>query len=418
MVQQRTPRQSWSKILPKATLALLLAALSAGSVGGCSEPVPFHRNPVAILPPGSLTREWFVDLQLTKDPIVNIDVRDKLVYVYTQSKEVIGFDRQAGTLKMTMQVNNPGPRLRPLVELKDRIVFPNPTSIEVFDGEGYFEKSIPLNVPLRSNASGDGETIYFGSVGPHGGLVESYDVSQPYAPQRWEFLTRDTGDVTAGTADYGGVVYSGSQLGEVDAVTSERNQIWDTDHGNFLVSGPITADLVVDESGVYVASNDTKLYCIDRRIGKLKWQYFSGQPLIDAPVTTPDSVYQYVPRKGLVALDKLSGPFNRTPRWIHPTATQFLAQDEKYAYLADPRPTADDKGHTGYAIIAVDKQTMKYAFESDHKDFSIFGTNRKDSLIYAGFPDGKFFAIRPVIKAGKIGELVMVPVTNAVALAQ
>jgi len=88
----------------------------------------------------------------------------------------------------------------------------------------------------------------------------------------------------------------------------------------------------------------------------LKWQYFSGSPLSEPPVTTVDSVYIMVPNHGLAALDKVVGPFNRTPRWIHPTATQFLAQDEKYAYLADPRPTADDKGQTGYAIIAVDKQ--------------------------------------------------------------
>jgi hypothetical protein len=415
VVQQRTPRRSGIslKAYPKWGFAILMA----GILGGCAEPPVFHRNSVAILPAGSLSREWFVDLHLTDDPIVKIDVRDKLVYVYTTSKEVLGFDRKAGTLKMTMHVSSPSSRLQPLVELKDRIVFPNAISIEVFDDKGFFEKSIPLNVPLRSNASGDNETIYFGSVGPHGGLVEAYDVSQPYAPQQWEFMTRDTADVTAGTADYGGIVYSGSQEGEVNAVTSERNQIWDTDHGNFLVSGPITADLVVDESGVYVASNDTKLYCIDRRTGKLKWQYFAGQPLTESPVTTSDTVYQYVPHKGLAALDKLSGPFNRTPRWIHPTATQFLAQDEKYAYLADPRPSADDKGAPGYAIIAVDKQTMKFAFESDHKDFTVLGTNRKDSLIYAAFADGKFYAIHPVLKAGQIGELVMVPVQPEVAAA-
>jgi outer membrane protein assembly factor BamB len=156
-----------------------------------------------------------------------------------------------------------------------------------------------------------------------------------------------------------------------------------------------------DEAGLYISSRDTTLYCVNRTTGKLKWQYFSGTPLSDSPITTSDSVYQYVPGKGLAALDKILGAFNRTPRWIHPTATQFLAQDEKYAYLADPRAN-------GFAIIAVDKQTMKEAFESDHKDFTVLGTNHaKDSLIYAGYSDGKIFALRPVLKAGQIGELVM-----------
>ena len=109
----------------------------------------------------------------------------------------------------------------------------------------------------RGNASGEGDMIFFGSAGPHGGLVEAYDVSAPYAPQKWEYLTHDATDVTAGTATFDGVTYSGSEGGEVDAVNFQRGQIWDTPYGNFLVYGPITADLVADESGLYVASRIT-----------------------------------------------------------------------------------------------------------------------------------------------------------------
>jgi len=407
VVQQRTPSQSWTRAFSKHSIAILLAGL-ATSFTGCAEPTVFHRNPVNVLPMNSLQRGWFVDLDQSNDPIVKIDVRDRLVYVYLQSKTVIGFDRKAGTLKMTMEVHSPALRLQPLVELKNHIVFPNTTSLEVFTAEGFFEKEIHLSRPLRSDASGEGEVMYFGSVGPNGGLVEAFDISQPYTLQKWEFLTRDTAAVTAGTATYGGVTYSASQNGEIDAVTAEMQQLWDIDNGEFQ-AGPVTADLKVDESGLYIASKDTKLSCVNRSTGKLKWQYFAGTPLTESPVTTSDSVYQIVPGLGLVALDKLTGAFNRTPRWVNPTATQFLAQDEKFAYLADPRPTADDKGEVGYAIIAVDKQTGKQAFESDHKDFSVFGTNRKDSTIYAGFPGGKFFAITPVLKAGQIGEMVMAP---------
>jgi hypothetical protein len=250
--------------------------------------------------------------------------------------------------------------------------------------------------------------IYFGSVGPHGGLVEAFDVGAPYTLQKWEFLTNDGAAVTAGTAVYNGVIYSADEHGEIDAVSSERQQLWDTENGEFQ-TGPVAADLKVDESGLYIASKDSKLSCVNRATGKLKWQFFAGTPLAESPVTTNDTVYQYVPGQGMAALDKISGAFNRSPRWIYPTATQFLAQDEKYAYLADPRYPADEKEQSGFAIIAVDKQTGKEAFESEHKDFSIFGTNHKDSTIYGGFPDGKFFAITPVLKPGQIGELVMAP---------
>jgi hypothetical protein len=406
-----SPIRFWSKMFPKISIAVALSIIP-GFVTGCAKPEPFRHNPVAVMPMGSLESGWMVDLDSASDPIANnpvlkVDVRDKLVYVYLQSKRVVAFDRKSGTLQMSMQVKSPSATLLPLVELKDRIVFPNATSLEVFDNKGVFDKSVELDTPLRSDAAGDGDNIYFGSVGTHGGLVESYNVTRALAPFNWEYMTRDRGAVTAGIASYGGVIYSGSEGGEVDAVTVNRSQLWDTDHGAFLAFGPVTADLKADEFGLYVASRDSKLYCINRGTGKLKWQYFSGTPLTESPTTTADMLFEYVPGKGLAALDKVNGPFLRTPRWVHPTATQFLAEDEKYVYLADPRSNTDDSDHRRYAIIAVDKMTMKKAFESDHKDFAVLGTNRKDATIYGAFADGKLFAIRPVLKAGHIGELVM-----------
>jgi hypothetical protein len=386
----------------------LIASTGAGMIGGCSKPVEFKRNAVNLLPMGCLESAWFVDLELKNDPVVKVDVRDKLVYVYTAGKRVVAFDRKEGTFRMSMQVNTPNRTLLPLVELKTHIVFPSATALQVFDNNGFFDKSIELSAPLRSDAAGEGENIYFGSAGQHGGLVESYNVDRPYAPFNWEYMPRDGGDVTAGICFYGGIVYSASENGEVDAVTPQKSQIWDTEHSAFYAHGPVTADLKADDAGLYVASKDSNLYCVNRGTGRLKWQYFAGTELTEPPVTTTDMLYQYVPGKGLAAIDKVNGPFNRTPRWVHPTATQFLAEDEKYAYLADPRPS-EDADHPAYAIIAVDKMTMKTAFESDHKDFAVLGTNRKDTLIYAAFADGKFFAIRPVLKAGHIGELVMVP---------
>jgi hypothetical protein len=46
-------------------------------------------------------------------------------------------------------------------------------------------------------------------------------------------------------------------------------------------------------------------------------------------------------------------------------------------------------------------------FESDREDFTVFGSNKKDAMIYAGFADGSFMAVTPVLKPGQIGELVM-----------
>ena len=150
MVQQRTPSQSWFKMFRKISPQACVAVLLAGLIAGCTEPPVFHRNPVALLPMGALSRDWYVDLHLSQSRILKVDVRDKLVYLYLSDKLVLGFDRKAGTLQMSMQVNGaPTPSyLMPLVELR-RIGLRLPQSNfarRYLTEKGMFDRSIPLRV--------------------------------------------------------------------------------------------------------------------------------------------------------------------------------------------------------------------------------------------------------------------------------
>jgi outer membrane protein assembly factor BamB len=415
-------RSTWSgfRMVP-----LLLAGLAA--VNGCTpEPVASKPHPIEVLPARSFTRAWAGPSHSAGDPIRVIDVRDDLVYVYFDSKQVYGVERKSGKFRFSISVYSPTHELRPLVELKDKVVFPNATTLEVYDFDGDHERTVHLNKSLVSNAAGSGENIYFGSTGPNGGLVEAYDMSDDpatvAAPFKWEYLANEGGEILAAPATLQGIVYSGSTHGEVDAVNEKAIPVWDTDRQMFLVGEQLTvdrapmtdnkisADLRVDESGLYVASKNGTMFCINRATGKLLWQYFAGAPLGESPILAADTVYINVRNKGVVALDKGNKfAFNRTPRWTYPTATQFLSQDAKYTYLAEPTTKSDD-GTQMYHIIAVDKATGVKAFASDRDDFTAFGSNKRDAMIYVGFADGSFMAVTPVLKPGQIGELVMGPV--------
>ncbi len=411
--------------------AVAVAAGLAAGLGGCgSEPPPFHENPVGVLPQNSLSRAWLVDLQRSGPghEVVTLDVRSKLVYAYTADKHVTAIDRQTGVVKFSMDVNSPEARLQPLVELEGFIVFPNATNLQVFDDHGEFLKTVTVPTPIRSDAAAEsneaagtnhGTTIYFGASGiGHGGLVEAYDISRTSAFEKWEYITHAQGAIVAAPAVFGDIVYSGDDQGEVDAVSTARLQVWATDGGYFLTSGGIVADLRADDSGLYVASTDSKLYCINRATGKLQWQYFAAAPLVAAPVLTPDTVYQVTPNRGLVALDKTppaalpphDAPapkaYDRRPRWTYPMAEGFLAQDAKFTYVSESRPNPADGSAPLHVIVALDKQTGQKAFESSHDDFSCFGINPRDGLIYVAFANGKLMALQPVLRAGQIGELV------------
>jgi outer membrane protein assembly factor BamB len=176
--------------------------------------------------------------------------------------------------------------------------------------------------------------------------------------------------------------------------------------GTFITYGQIRADVKADEFGVYVASTDSKVYCVDRNNSKIKWQYFAGAALQDSPVVTKDRVYQAIPGRGVAAINKTEQKnntqpqwqYNREALWVVENALQFLADDDKYAYLRGRDNT----------IIAVDRATGEVTFESTRSDFDVFGSNDKsDGIIYASTSRGQVMAIKPVLRPGSVGEIVL-----------
>jgi outer membrane protein assembly factor BamB len=173
----------------------------------------------------------------------------------------------------------------------------------------------------------------------------------------------------------------------------------------FKTGSAIVADLAVDEQTLYVASTDTKLYALNRNNGRIQWTYHGGAPLRTSPAVTTDMVYQYVRGRGVVAIDKRAGKFNREPLWVAGDATQFLAQDETNAYVR----------RRDNAIVARDKKTGEVKFTSQRRDLDVFGTNTmsNDGVVYASTREGRVIAVRPILRAGVIGEVVQLDLAPA-----
>ena len=188
---------------------------------------------------------------------------------------------------------------------------------------------------------------------------------------------------------------------------ADREPIWPLPGHVFKTGGPIVGNLTADADSVYVASTDNKLYVLNRNNGKLRWQYFGSSSLRSGPAVASDTVYQYVPGTGLVALDKAQGDFLRKPRWVAEDATQLLAQDDRNAYVRTK----------GNRIAARDKKTGEVRFTSQRKDLTVFATNlvKEDGMIYAGTKAGRVIAVRPVLKPGTVGEVVMLRFSDSAA---
>src|SRR6202012_5221604 len=104
-----------------------------------------------------------------------------------------------------------------------------------------------------------------------GGRVVNIDLTGTQyqsASVKWELATR--GGISATPVIQQGLLYVGDDSGNVYAVNADtRAAVWAMEEEGrepsvFGTGGPIHADLKADEYGVYVASMDSQLYCLNR----------------------------------------------------------------------------------------------------------------------------------------------------------
>ena len=381
--------------------------------GGCrpSKPAPERQVTLALQ---SFARQWATDLDLKGDSLKALHVRDDTIYAYTASGRAVALTRESGSVQFSRPIKGGATLLHPPVVMNERltirtpkedivvtpVVFPTATTLEVHEkGTGRFITSSDLKFTIRADAVGRGGILYLGGAYRGSSRAAAIDIREPYVPVRWELMTPN-GAVSATPALWEDAVYFGGEDGNVYAVSAaSRESIWPLPGGVFKTGGPITAALSADADSVYVASNDNRLYALNRNNGKLRWQYFGTDALRTGPNVTSDTVYQFSPGTGVVAIDKATGDFNRKPRWVAGDATMFLAADDRNAYVR----TRDNH------IVARDKKTGEVKFTSKRNDLTVFGTNlvKEDGIIYAGTKRGRVIAVRPVLKPGMVGEVVM-----------
>ncbi|HEX3357254.1 MAG TPA: PQQ-binding-like beta-propeller repeat protein [Tepidisphaeraceae bacterium] len=377
-------------------LLTILATLTL--LAGCQSK-PTTRPSIGLVEVGGFVESWASPLGLSpKEKVNQLYLRDDLLFAYTSQNAVYAISASGGQVTWTRHTGEPGDRILPPLMLDNKqTILASVSTILQIDKDGSVAKTINIGHAVRSPlAGGAGNFIYCGLDYPNGGRMARIDLTKNVENAVWEFMS--PGGFSAGPAFYEKFLYAGGEDGRVYAVNEHRDTIWDLPGNVFKIQGQILADLKADDFGVYVAATDTKLYCLDRATGKIKWQYFASNPLMDSPELTDDSVYQMVPGEGVVALDKTTGDFNRKPRWIALGTQAFLAADAQYVYLR-----ASDN-----TIVGVDKQTGEVKFHSLRTDLVAFAANTKTSSIYASTADGQVYSIKPVTKPGTVGQVVKV----------
>lgn len=103
-----------------------------------------------------------------------------------------------------------------------------------------------------------------------------------------------------------GSIGSVSQLGDV-VIVNERGQML----GRNKILGPLATNPVTDGNYLFIAGTDQSVWAFTQS-GGLLWRYRTASPLTWKIATMGDSVYTYIPKQGLTALEANTGKV----RWI------------------------------------------------------------------------------------------------------
>jgi outer membrane protein assembly factor BamB len=284
-------RRSWFKPLLASCVGLAAVAGCGGFGGNAGNDGGRDGADITEVPAGNFVVAWKARLPIPEGAqIKRITLSEDKVFAYDTANRVYFLDRAKGTLAATGVGAKPQDTIHDPVALKDRVVVPSTTQLNVFTPEGKKMHTINLRYGASGGAAGEGRMVFFGVDAPNGGRVQAVDTKpQPYdvSPQ-WELQTG--AQVSARPATFQGLVFAGSRNGQVFAVRADnRDPLWPgLEKGTFPTGGEILAPLAADKDGVYVPSMDSKLYCLNMNNGRVNWTFYAGAPLRDAsgPVAT------------------------------------------------------------------------------------------------------------------------------------
>ncbi|MGC4033769.1 MAG: PQQ-binding-like beta-propeller repeat protein [Tepidisphaeraceae bacterium] len=378
------------------TRTKLSLTLLAALVCGCASKEKPQRV-IAPIAPGSFEVSWSADTGVTSP--YALYQAGNLLFVYGKNNLVSVFDVNGG-LKFRTTIGENGDVLGPPVLTSDEIIFPTSATLERYTRGGGKIKSTKLPQPMRSPAVREGESLYVATDTDTGGRVAKVRLNVEYNFYEW---TVTTGIVTTKPLLWDGAIYAATEDGVVKGINPEGSKLWaaapEMSDGFFHTDGKIVAPLVGDESGIYVASTDTKLYCLAPNTGRVRWQYYAGARLTTPPTVTADFAYQFVEGQGIVALAKKPGEPINTPKWTFADGKQVIADDANYAYVI-----TDNN-----AVAAVNKADGTLAFTSQRADLSktVLSPDAKNPTVFGLTKGNQLICIKPVLRPGVVGELAM-----------
>jgi outer membrane protein assembly factor BamB len=191
----------------------------------------------------------------------------------------------------------------------------------------------------------------------------------------FEVAGDDDAEMTDVIASDDAVIFA-TRKGLVTAMLPDRPvQLW-----KFSAARVVNAPMIRNGAVIYFSSEDTNIYAVDARRGKLIWKYLTAALLKEAPRVTNRFVYQHVDGRGLLVIDKASGEL----AWRLTEGKDLLAETESGVYVLS------NKGE----IILVDTNKGKKVASVALPQVSLHVANAIDGRIYLADRFGRIICLQ------------------------
>lgn len=326
-----------------------------------------------ILNRAGLRMVWPYDglLSVAEDRVIKLFYHHGQLFVLSQDKILYALDGKNGTINWTKVLSQYEMDNIPVSFYDDVLVmiFGN-SCVEIREPNGEIVRETAFNFDVMTSAVRSDDRLFVGSRNQR-----FYAIRRRDGIPLWQTVCQ--GRPTGAVAILNNLVYFTARDNTLYvSLTDKRQLIW---------SAPAVGELcgvVVDQDQCLMPSQDTTLYCLEPRTGRLLWKVRTGGALTVLPTVTKKWAYQPVSHKSLLCIDREKG----AEVWDLPKGRHFLAQNGSDAYvMTDDSELTHMDNKAGRRLSSIFVHRMDY-----------FAQNNEDATIFMCSAQGHILALEPV----------------------
>jgi hypothetical protein len=333
-----------------------------------------------LLNQAGLRSTWQIQLPLKpSEQVERLYVFDAYLYILTNQNFFFCIERSSGLVRSLQSIAVAGLPISPPIHFEKRSVFLIGQELKVFDpAVGQMTKTMKLLQlgGCYGSIARNSDTVYI--CGSDNRLY-AYSVKEGI---RLYMVTADNDSPIHSVIASDKMVWFATTAGNVVAMEPWNHQkVW-----QFNLSGKMTAPLVQENDFIYAAGLDAKLYKLDSKTGRPAWKepFAAGCPVQELLIPGKTCVYVFTENTGLYAVNKQTGK----AVWNLPQGRFILSEqgDQSYVYVQPG------------VLMQMDNTSGKEKLSFNISGIDRFAVNMTDSVLCLAEKNGRVMAVGQILE--------------------